>query len=75
VQDTFAPLATHPHGEVALVLKDRETYSRAPGEILTLAEEVAGVCRIADEEETSVDSDDDFSFEPTHGYSPPAADG
>jgi pimeloyl-ACP methyl ester carboxylesterase len=50
VEDTFAPLATQLHGEVTLVLKDREAYSRAPGESLTLADEVAGVCRIADEQ-------------------------
>jgi pimeloyl-ACP methyl ester carboxylesterase len=53
VQDTFAPLATHLHGEVALVLKDREAYSRAPGESLTLADEVAGVWRTAEEKELS----------------------
>jgi pimeloyl-ACP methyl ester carboxylesterase len=49
VKDTFAPLGAQLHGEVALVLKDREAYSRAPGERLTLADEVAGVCRIVDE--------------------------
>src|SRR5262245_35180460 len=49
VQDTFTPLATALRGEVALVLKDREAYARAPGEGLTLADEVAGVCRAADE--------------------------
>jgi pimeloyl-ACP methyl ester carboxylesterase len=51
VQDTFAPLATYLHGEVALVLKDREAYSRAPGECLTLADEIMGVCRIGEEKE------------------------
>ncbi|HEV8713665.1 MAG TPA: alpha/beta fold hydrolase [Candidatus Binatia bacterium] len=50
VQDTFAPLAKELHGEVALVLKDREAYTRKPGEGLTLADEVAGVCRAADEQ-------------------------
>ena len=49
VQDTFAPLATPLHGEVVLVLKDREAYSRAPGERLTLADEVMGVGRMAEE--------------------------
>jgi pimeloyl-ACP methyl ester carboxylesterase len=50
VEDTFAPLARALHGEVALVLKDREAYTRKPGEGLTLADEVAGVCRAADEQ-------------------------
>ena len=50
VEDTFAPLGAQLHGEVALVLKDREAYSRAPGDSLTLADEVAGVCRITDEQ-------------------------
>jgi pimeloyl-ACP methyl ester carboxylesterase len=48
VQDTFAPLTAELHGEVALVLKDREACARAPGEGLTLADEVAGVRRAAD---------------------------
>jgi pimeloyl-ACP methyl ester carboxylesterase len=49
VEDTFAPLVEALHGEYDLVLKDREAYARAPGESLTLADEVAGVCRIAEE--------------------------
>jgi pimeloyl-ACP methyl ester carboxylesterase len=49
VEDTFAPLARELHGEVALVLKDREVYTRKPGEDLTLADEVAGVRLAADE--------------------------
>jgi pimeloyl-ACP methyl ester carboxylesterase len=48
VQDTFAPLATALHGAYDLVLKDREAYAREPGEGLTLADEVEGVCRAAD---------------------------
>jgi len=49
VEETFAPLSRELRGEVALVLKDREAYTRKPGEGLTLADEVAGVCRGADE--------------------------
>jgi pimeloyl-ACP methyl ester carboxylesterase len=48
VEDTFAPLTTHLYGEVTMILKDREAYSRTPGEHLTLADEVAGVFRAAD---------------------------
>src|SRR5262245_17248090 len=49
VEDTFAPLARELGGELTLVLKDREAYTRKPGEGLTLADEVAGVCRAAEE--------------------------
>jgi pimeloyl-ACP methyl ester carboxylesterase len=49
VEGTFAPLARELRGEVALVFKDREAYTRKPGEDLTLADEVVGVSRAADE--------------------------
>lgn len=35
--------------EVTLILKDREAYSRAPGEGLTLSDEIEGVCRAVEE--------------------------
>lgn len=48
VEDTFAPLTAALRGEWNLVLKDREAYARAPGEALTIADEIAGVVRAAD---------------------------
>jgi len=49
VADTFAALAKELSAEVTLILKDREAYTRSPGEGLTLSDEVAGVCRAVDE--------------------------